>query len=174
MKQHHNSAPQTETETYSATQMAIQTNWTSWTGETLLFRIGFSNKDSISLLAHKHSEVVGSRILKRLCRKLCLFRMKNHTGTEEMASWNWNSVDNNDGRDRMLGQLASLPVAPLTGFGGFQRVDFILTISTLLTKLSCNFSLDISTFFREVHNEIKKKLNSEPLSMYNTSRQHHH
>ena len=43
----------------------------------LYFRIGFSDEYIIFLLAYKHSVAVGVRTLKRLCRKLCLFRRKN-------------------------------------------------------------------------------------------------
>ena len=45
----------------------------------LYFKIGFSNKEVISVLAHKHSVAVRIRTLKRLCRKLCLFRRKKNT-----------------------------------------------------------------------------------------------
>ena len=53
----------------------------------LYFRIGFSNKEILSLLAHKHRVVISIRTLKRLCRKLRLFRRINHTSLEEVASF---------------------------------------------------------------------------------------
>lgn len=50
----------------------------------LYVRISFSNKDMISLLTH--TEVVS--ILRQDCvESFCLFRMKNHTVTEEMAEY---------------------------------------------------------------------------------------
>ncbi|KAF7664486.1 hypothetical protein LDENG_00175330 [Lucifuga dentata] len=53
----------------------------------LYFRIGFSNKEVLSLLAHKHSLVISIRTLKRLCQRLRLFRRKNHTNLEELAAF---------------------------------------------------------------------------------------
>ncbi|KAF7651973.1 hypothetical protein LDENG_00103320 [Lucifuga dentata] len=51
----------------------------------LYFRI--SNKEILSLLAHKHSLVISIRTLKRLCQRLHLFRRKNHTNLEEVAAF---------------------------------------------------------------------------------------
>ncbi|KAF7647778.1 hypothetical protein LDENG_00109780 [Lucifuga dentata] len=51
------------------------------------FRIGFSNKEILSLSAHKHSLVISIRTLKRLCQRLLLFRRKNHTNLEEVAAF---------------------------------------------------------------------------------------
>ncbi len=41
------------------------------------FRLGFSNKKIICLLAHQHGVIISKRTLQRLCRKLNLFRRKN-------------------------------------------------------------------------------------------------
>lgn len=49
------------------------------------FRIGYNNKETLSLLAHKQGVVISIRALKRLCWKLGLFRRINHTNLEEVA-----------------------------------------------------------------------------------------
>ncbi len=51
------------------------------------FRLGFSNKDILCLLAHQHGVIISKRTLQRLCRKLNLFRRKNQTDMEEIASF---------------------------------------------------------------------------------------
>ncbi|KAF7653483.1 hypothetical protein LDENG_00082350, partial [Lucifuga dentata] len=51
----------------------------------LYFRIGFSNKEILSLLVHKHSLIINIRTLKR--QRLRLFRRKNHTNVEEVAAF---------------------------------------------------------------------------------------
>ncbi len=51
------------------------------------FRLGFSNKEILCLLAHQHGVIIGKRTLQRLCRKLNLFRRKNQTDIEEIASF---------------------------------------------------------------------------------------
>ncbi len=40
------------------------------------FRLGFSNKEILCLLAHQHAVIISKRTLQRLCRKLNLFRRK--------------------------------------------------------------------------------------------------
>ncbi len=50
------------------------------------FRLGFSNKEILCLLAHQHRVIISKRTLQRLCRKLNLFRRKNQTAIEEIAS----------------------------------------------------------------------------------------
>ncbi len=40
------------------------------------FRLGFSNKKILCLLAHQHAVIISKRTLQRLCRKLNLFRRK--------------------------------------------------------------------------------------------------
>ncbi|KAF7663180.1 hypothetical protein LDENG_00216340, partial [Lucifuga dentata] len=50
----------------------------------LYFRIGFSNKEILPLLAHKHSLVISIRTLKRLCQRLRLFRGKT---TQTWRKW---------------------------------------------------------------------------------------
>ncbi len=50
------------------------------------FRLGFSNKEMLCLLAHQHGVIISKRTLQRLCRKLNLFRRKNQTDIEEIAS----------------------------------------------------------------------------------------
>ncbi len=51
------------------------------------FRLGFSNKEILCLLAHQHGVIISKRTLQRLCRKLNLFRRKNQTDIEEIASF---------------------------------------------------------------------------------------
>ncbi len=51
------------------------------------FRLGFSNKEILCLLAHQHGVIISKRTLQRLCRKLNLFRRKNQTDIEEMSSF---------------------------------------------------------------------------------------
>ncbi len=51
------------------------------------FRLGFSNKEILCLLAHQHGVIISKRTLPRLCRKLNLFRRKNQTDIEEIASF---------------------------------------------------------------------------------------
>ncbi len=51
------------------------------------FRLGFSNKEILCLLAHQHGVIISKRTLQRLCRKLNLFRRKNQTEIEEIASF---------------------------------------------------------------------------------------
>lgn len=53
----------------------------------LYSRISFSNKEILSLLAHKYRVVVSIRTLKRLCQKLCLLGRKNHTVMEKVATF---------------------------------------------------------------------------------------
>ncbi len=40
------------------------------------FRLGFSNKEILCLLAHQNAVIISKRTLQRLCRKLNLFRRK--------------------------------------------------------------------------------------------------
>ncbi len=51
------------------------------------FRLGFSNKEILCLLAHQHAVIISKRTLQRLCRKLNLFRRTNQTDIEEMSSF---------------------------------------------------------------------------------------
>ncbi len=51
------------------------------------FRLGFSNKEILCLLAHQDGVIISKRTLQRLCRKLNLFRRKNQTDIEEIASF---------------------------------------------------------------------------------------
>ncbi len=51
------------------------------------FRLGFSNKEILCLLAHQHGVIISKRTLQRLCRKLNLFRRKNQTDIEEIGSF---------------------------------------------------------------------------------------
>ncbi len=51
------------------------------------FGLGFSNKEILCLLAHQHGVIISKRTLQRLCRKLNLFRRKNQTDIEEIASF---------------------------------------------------------------------------------------
>ncbi len=51
------------------------------------FRLGFSNKEILCLLVHQHGVIISKRTLQRLCRKLNLFRRKNQTDIEEIASF---------------------------------------------------------------------------------------
>ncbi|XP_035996634.1 uncharacterized protein LOC118564068 [Fundulus heteroclitus] len=53
----------------------------------LYFGIGFTNKEILSLLAHQHQIIISIRTLKRLCKRLCLYRRKNQTDPEEIASF---------------------------------------------------------------------------------------
>ncbi len=48
------------------------------------FRLGFSNKEILCLLAHQHGVIISKRTLQRLCRKLNLL---NQTDIEEIASF---------------------------------------------------------------------------------------
>ncbi len=52
-----------------------------------LVKLGFSNKEILCLLAHQHGVIISKRTLQRLCRKLNLFRRKNQTDIEEIASF---------------------------------------------------------------------------------------
>ncbi len=51
------------------------------------FGLGFSNKEILCFLAHQHRVIISKRTLQRLCRKLNLFRRKNQTDIEEIASF---------------------------------------------------------------------------------------
>ncbi len=51
------------------------------------FGLGFSNKEILCLLAHQHGVIISKRTLQRLCRKPNLFRRKNQTDIEEIASF---------------------------------------------------------------------------------------
>ncbi len=60
-----------------------------WQGHLVksYFRLGFSNKEILCLLAHQHGVIISKRTLQRLCKKLNLFRRKNQTDIEEIASF---------------------------------------------------------------------------------------
>lgn len=45
----------------------------------LYFSIGFTNKEILNLLAHQHHIVISIRTLKRICKKMHLFRRKNQS-----------------------------------------------------------------------------------------------
>lgn len=66
---------------------------TASTKRLACFRICFSNKGIISLLVVKLSEI---GLVRRLCRKLCMFRSKNHKkhgrAGRIRASWNLKDV----------------------------------------------------------------------------------
>lgn len=47
---------------------------------------GFSNKDIPAVLV-QNSVVISVRVLERLCRKLCLFRRRNHPNLEEVVKF---------------------------------------------------------------------------------------
>ena len=53
----------------------------------LYFRIGFTNKEILNLLAHQHHIIISIRTLKRICKKMHLFRRKNQTDLEEVAAF---------------------------------------------------------------------------------------
>lgn len=54
----------------------------------LYFKIGFSTKEMLAILAHRHSVVIGIRTLKRLCRTLRLLRSKGQTKLGEVGAFN--------------------------------------------------------------------------------------
>ncbi|XP_078799348.1 uncharacterized protein LOC110016040 isoform X2 [Oryzias latipes] len=53
----------------------------------LYFRIGFTNKEILNLLATQNQIIISIRTLKRICRKLGLFRRKHHTDLEEILTF---------------------------------------------------------------------------------------
>ena len=53
----------------------------------LYFSLGFTNKEILNLLAHQHHIVISIRTLKRICKKMHLFRRKNQTCVEEIAAF---------------------------------------------------------------------------------------
>ncbi|KAF7642721.1 hypothetical protein LDENG_00252490, partial [Lucifuga dentata] len=53
----------------------------------LYFRLSFSNKEILAILAHQHDKVISVRTLKRICRRLGLFRRKNQTDLPEVLAF---------------------------------------------------------------------------------------
>ncbi|KAL3973710.1 hypothetical protein ACER0C_024917 [Sarotherodon galilaeus] len=53
----------------------------------LYFRLSFSNKEILSILAHSHQKVISVRTLKRICKRLGLFRRKNQSNLEEVLAF---------------------------------------------------------------------------------------
>ncbi len=51
------------------------------------FRLGFTNKEILSLLAHQHHIIISIRTLKRICKKRYLFRRKNQSNLEDIAAF---------------------------------------------------------------------------------------
>ncbi|XP_047242593.1 uncharacterized protein LOC124881124 isoform X1 [Girardinichthys multiradiatus] len=50
----------------------------------LYFRLSFSNKEILAILAHSHQTIISVRTLKRICKRLGLFRRKNQSDLEEV------------------------------------------------------------------------------------------
>ncbi|KAE8577806.1 hypothetical protein XENTR_v10023069 [Xenopus tropicalis] len=58
--------------------------------ETVLqfyFRLGLSNNEILTILAHGHGVIISYRTLKRLCRKLGLYRRKNYTDIADVIDF---------------------------------------------------------------------------------------
>ncbi|KAF7659750.1 hypothetical protein LDENG_00293600 [Lucifuga dentata] len=53
----------------------------------LYFRLSFSNKEILAILAHQHDKVISVQTLKRICRRLGLFRRKNQTDLFEVLAF---------------------------------------------------------------------------------------
>ncbi|CAI5669682.1 unnamed protein product [Oreochromis niloticus] len=53
----------------------------------LYFRLSFSNKEILSILAHSHQTIISVRTLKRICKRLGLFRRKNQSNLEEVLAF---------------------------------------------------------------------------------------
>lgn len=49
------------------------------------FSLGFTNKELLHLLTHQQHIIISVRTLKRICKKLLLFRRKNHRALEEIT-----------------------------------------------------------------------------------------
>ena len=60
-----------------------------------LFGIGFSNKEILAILTPKHNVVICVRTLKRLCRKLRLYRRLNQTNLEDVVAFMQTEIDGN-------------------------------------------------------------------------------
>ncbi|KAF7670321.1 hypothetical protein LDENG_00271790, partial [Lucifuga dentata] len=53
----------------------------------LYFRLSFSNKEILQIIAYQHEKVINVQILKRICRRLGLFRKKNQTDMLEVLDF---------------------------------------------------------------------------------------
>lgn len=53
----------------------------------LYFRLSFSNKEILAILAHNNQIVISVRTLKRICRRLGLFRRKNQSDLDEVLAF---------------------------------------------------------------------------------------
>lgn len=53
----------------------------------LYFRLSFSNKEILAILAHSNHTIISVRTLKRICRRLGLFRRKNQSDLEEVLAF---------------------------------------------------------------------------------------
>ena len=49
------------------------------------FRMGFRNRETLQALAHSHGIVISERTLKRITKKLLLFRRKNQSDLLDVA-----------------------------------------------------------------------------------------
>ncbi|KAL7870469.1 hypothetical protein SRHO_G00079660, partial [Serrasalmus rhombeus] len=53
----------------------------------LYFRLSFSNKEILAILAHNNQTLISVRTLKRICKRLGLFRRKNQTDLQEVLAF---------------------------------------------------------------------------------------
>ena len=53
----------------------------------LYFRLSLSNKEILAILAHTNHIVISVRTLKRICKRLNLFRRKNQSDLEEVLAF---------------------------------------------------------------------------------------
>lgn len=53
----------------------------------LYFRLSFSNKEILAILAHNNQTVISVRTLKRICKRLGLFRRKNQSDLEQVLAF---------------------------------------------------------------------------------------
>ncbi|XP_054896807.1 uncharacterized protein LOC129366793 [Poeciliopsis prolifica] len=53
----------------------------------LYFRLSLNNKEILQILAHSHHTILSNRTLKRICRRLGLFRRKNQSDLEEVLAF---------------------------------------------------------------------------------------
>ncbi|XP_035985476.1 uncharacterized protein LOC118558974 [Fundulus heteroclitus] len=54
---------------------------------SLYFRLSFTNKEILGMLAHSHQTIISVRTLKRICKRLGLFRRKNQSNLEEVLAF---------------------------------------------------------------------------------------
>ena len=58
----------------------------------LYFRLSFSNKEILAILAHSNHIVLSIRTLKRICKRLGLFRRKNQTDLDQVLAFVQNEI----------------------------------------------------------------------------------